>query len=163
VVLLLSNNTQAPVLKRASSLKVSALSFNRVAFYENEDVLNLLKKARPDLIVLAGFLWLFPLNILKSFPNKVINIHPALLPDFGGKGMYGDNVHKAVIASAKKESGITIHYVTPEYDKGDVIFQAKTQISAQDSSETLAKKIHDLEYEHFPLVIENLLLHPKNG
>jgi phosphoribosylglycinamide formyltransferase-1 len=157
IALVLSNRATAKVLEKANKLDISAISFNRTAFYETDQILAILDKINPNLIVLAGFLWLFPENILKAFPNKVINIHPALLPDFGGKGMYGDRVHKAIIASAKKESGITIHYVTPEYDKGNVIFQAKTPISKGETAETLAVKIHELEYEHFPKVIEELL------
>lgn len=163
VSLVLSNNNKAKVLERANALKTSAISFNRNAFYDSECILQLLKNLQPDLIVLAGFLWLFPQKILNLFPNKVINIHPALLPNFGGKGMYGGNVHNAVIASGVKESGITIHYVTPEYDKGGVIFQAKTKIIEGDTAETVAGKIHTLEYEHFPKIIEQLLNFSKNG
>jgi len=157
IALVLSNRANAKVLERANKLDISAISFNRTALYKTDQILAILDKINPNLIVLAGFLWLFPENILKAFPNKVINIHPALLPDFGGKGMYGDRVHNAIIASAKKESGITIHFVTPEYDKGNVIFQAKTPISEGETAETLAGKIHGLEYEHFPKVIEKLL------
>lgn len=157
VTLVLSNNPKAGVINRANTLKVSAITFNRTAFYESDHILQVLQAENPDLIVLAGFLWLFPRKILAHFPNRVINIHPALLPDFGGKGMYGDHVHKAVIASEKKESGITIHYVTPEYDKGSIIFQEKVSISPADTPDTLAEKIHKLEYKHFPVVIENLL------
>lgn len=157
IALVLSNRATAKVLERANKLDISAISFNRTALYKTDQILAILDKINPNLIVLAGFLWLFPENILKTFPNKVINIHPALLPDFGGTGMYGDHVHKAIIAAAKKESGITIHYVTPEYDKGNVIFQAKTPISEDETAETLAEKIHQLEYEHFPKVIEKLL------
>ncbi len=157
IALVLSNRATAKVLERANKLDISAISFNRTALYKTDQILAILDKINPNLIVLAGFLWLFPENILKAFPNKVINIHPALLPDFGGKGMYGDRVHQAVIASAKKESGITIHFVTPEYDKGNVIFQAKTPISEDETAESLAEKIHELEYEHFPKVIEELL------
>ncbi len=163
VSLVLSNNHKAKVLERANTLKTGAISFNRSAFYNSDSILQLLKNIEPDLIVLAGFLWLFPQRILNFFPNKVINIHPALLPEFGGKGMYGSNVHNAVIASGVKESGITIHYVTPEYDKGAIIFQAKTEITSKDTSETVAAKIHELEYEHFPKVIEQVLNPIKNG
>ncbi len=163
VVLILSNKPDAYVLKRAAKFNISAFSFNRTALYKTDNVLDLVKSTRPDLIVLAGFLWLFPSNILNAFPEKVINIHPALLPDFGGKGMYGHHVHNAVIAAAKEESGITIHYVTNEYDKGSIIFQAKTAITKEDTPQTLAQKIHQLEYKNFPVVIENLLLSSKNG
>ena len=157
VVQVLTNNPHAKVLDRCKRLKVSALSFNRIAFTQTEDVLNILKSSNPDLIVLAGFLWKFPENILKNFPNKVINIHPALLPKFGGKGMYGMNVHKAVVENKETETGITIHYVNENYDEGAIIFQAKCKIEASDSAEDVATKIHKLEMEHFPKVIDRLL------
>lgn len=157
VVQVLTNNPHAKVLDRCKRLKVSALSFNRIAFTQTEDVLNILKSNQPDLIVLAGFLWKFPENILKNFPNKVINIHPALLPKFGGKGMYGMNVHKAVVENKETETGITIHYVNENYDEGAIIFQAKCKVEASDSAEDVATKIHKLEMEHFPKVIDRLL------
>ena len=158
VVLVLTNNPQAKVLDRCKILKVSALSFNRIAIYERQDVLDILKAAQPDLIVLAGFLWKFPENILHQFPNKVINIHPALLPKYGGKGMYGNFVHEAVVANKEVETGITIHYVNKHYDEGAVIFQAKCDVTPSDTSETVASKIHELEMEHFPKVVEKILL-----
>jgi len=157
VVQVLTNNPHAKVLDRCKRLKVSALSFNRIAFTQTEDVLNILKSSNPDLIVLAGFLWKFPENILKNFPNKVINIHPALLPKFGGKGMYGMNVHKAVVENKETETGITIHYVNENYDEGAIIFQAKCKVEASDSAEDVATKIHKLEMEHFPKVVDDLL------
>ena len=157
VVQVLTNNPHAKVLDRCKRLKVSALSFNRIAFTQTEDVLNILKSSNPDLIVLAGFLWKFPENILKNFPNKVINIHPALLPKFGGKGMYGTNVHKAVVENKETETGITIHYVNENYDEGAIIFQAKCKVEASDSAEDVATKIHKLEMEHFPKVVDDLL------
>lgn len=163
VVQVLSNNKDAKVLDRAKSLAVPAFSFNRPAFYKSDDVLNLVQSTKPDLIVLAGFLWLFPEKIIQAFPNKVINIHPALLPNFGGKGMYGMNVHNAVSAFAKAQpnkktfTGITIHKVTPEYDKGDFLFQAKVEVTENDNPESIAKKVHELEYEHFPKVIADFL------
>ena len=158
VVLVLTNNPQAKVLDRCKILKVSALSFNRIAIYERQDVLDILKAAQPDLIVLAGFLWKFPENILHQFPNKVINIHPALLPKYGGKGMYGNFVHEAVVVNKEVETGITIHYVNEHYDEGAVIFQAKCDVTPSDTSETVASKIHELEMEHFPKVVEKILL-----
>ena len=157
IALILTNKPSANVLKRANKLNISALCFNRKSFYGTKQILAVLKDINPDLIVLAGFLWLFPENILNAFPHKVINIHPALLPDFGGKGMYGNHVHQAVITAKREESGITIHYVTSEYDRGNIIFQAKTPISEGETLETLTEKIHALEYEHFPKVIEKLL------
>jgi len=162
VVLILSNKKQAKVLERAKEASIPALSFNRPALYDSDIILNILEDIQPDLIVLAGFLWLFPDKIINLFPNKVINIHPALLPQFGGKGMYGMHVHRAVCAFAKAQketvySGISIHYVTSKYDEGALIFQAKIPVSANETPETLAKKIHLLEHEHFPEVIERLL------
>jgi len=167
VVQVLSNKANAKVLERATLLDVSAFSFNKVALYKRDDVLNIVKAAQPDIIVLAGFLWLFPEKIIKAFPNKIINIHPALLPDFGGKGMYGMNVHRAVHAFAKAEhlknpakkiyTGITIHKVTPEYDKGDIIFQAKVEVTENDTPESIAANIHTLEYANFPEVIAAFL------
>ena len=157
VIQVLTNNPQAKVLDRCKKLKVSALSFNRTAFSQTDDVLNVLKAAQPDLIVLAGFLWKFPEFILDQFPNKVINIHPALLPKYGGKGMYGNFVHEAVVANKETETGITIHYVNEHYDEGAIIFQAKCEVVSSDTAETVASKIHELEMEHFPKVVEKLL------
>ncbi|WP_109302129.1 phosphoribosylglycinamide formyltransferase [Aquimarina sp. AU474] len=152
-----SNNQRAKVLRRAHDLKTKALHFDRVSFYDTNDVLNILKDAQPDLIVLAGFLWIFPKKIIDIFPNSVINIHPALLPKYGGKGMYGNHVHEAVVRNKEKESGITIHYVNEHYDEGAIIFQAKTPVDKNDTAEDVAHAIHQLEYKHFPIVIEKLL------
>ncbi|MFL1894516.1 phosphoribosylglycinamide formyltransferase [Aquimarina sp. 2-A2] len=152
-----SNRPQAKVLRRAHEHKVKALHFDRNSFYETNEVLNILKDAKPDLIVLAGFLWIFPKKIIDVFPDKVINIHPALLPKYGGKGMFGDHVHHAVINNQEKESGITIHFVNEKYDDGAILFQAKTSISENDNAKDLAKAIHKLEHKHFPTVIEKLL------
>jgi len=157
VTLVLTNNPHAKVLERCKRLNVSAFSFNRAAFTATEDVLNMLKNAQPDLIVLAGFLWKFPEDILEHFPNKVINIHPALLPKYGGKGMYGMHVHNAVVKHAETETGITIHYVNENYDEGAIIFQAKCDVLTSDTAEDVAAKIHALEMEHFPKVIDKLL------
>lgn len=156
VKLVLSNKAKAHVLNRANSLEIPALSFNKQAI-NNGYIKTIIDDIKPDLIVLAGYLWLFPDDILNAYKNKVINIHPALLPKYGGKGMYGMNVHNAVIAQGEKESGITIHYVTSEYDKGAIIFQATTQIDKEDTPDDLATKIHALEHEHFPQVLEKLL------
>ncbi len=157
VIQVLSNNPHAKVLDRAKLLNISALSFNRIAFSQTNDVLNILKASKPDLIVLAGFLWKFPDFILHEFPHKVINIHPALLPKYGGKGMYGNFVHEAVVANKESESGITIHYVNEHYDEGAIIFQAKCMVNSSDSADDVAAKIHQLEMKHFPKVIEELL------
>ncbi len=157
VILVLTNNPYAKVLDRCKNLKVSALSFNRIAFYQSNDVLNILKASQPDLIVLAGFLWKFPEIILQEFPNKVINIHPALLPKYGGKGMYGNFVHDAIVKNKETETGISIHYVNEHYDEGAMIFQVKCEVTTSDTAETVAAKIHELEMEHFPKVVEKLL------
>ncbi|WP_033959405.1 phosphoribosylglycinamide formyltransferase [Psychroserpens jangbogonensis] len=157
VIQVLTNNSRAKVLDRAKNLNVSALSFNRIAFSKTNDVLNILEASKPDLIVLAGFLWKFPEHILKAFPNKVINIHPALLPKYGGKGMYGMHVHEAVVSNKEKKTGITIHYVNEKYDEGAIIFQATCDVNVSDSAQNVADKIHELEMEHFPKVVEKLL------
>ena len=157
VIQILTNNPHAKVLERAKKLNVSALSFNKIAFTQTEDVLNILKSSQPDLIVLAGFLWKFPEFILSQFPYKVINIHPALLPQYGGKGMYGMHVHEAVVLNKEEETGITIHYVNEHYDEGAIIFQAKCKVNTSDSAQDVANKIHTLEMEHFPKVVERLL------
>lgn len=154
---LLSNNPQALALDKAKALGVNTMVFTRDDFYVNGRVLSFLQDEQPDLIVLAGFLWLVPSDVVKAFPGRIINIHPALLPNYGGKGMYGDKVHKAVIDNKEKQSGITIHYVNEKYDDGDIIFQASCSVSPDDTPETLALKIHALEYEHFPKVILRLL------
>ena len=157
VIQVLTNNPRAKVLDRCKNLNVSALSFNRTAFTKTTDVLDLLKNSQPDLIVLAGFLWKFPENILAHFPNKVINVHPALLPKYGGKGMYGMHVHEAVVNNKEKETGITIHYVNEHYDEGAIIFQAKCKVNITDSAEDVAKTNHLLEIEHFPEVVKQVL------
>lgn len=157
VIQVLTNNPHAKVLNRCKNLKISALSFNRIAFSKTEDVLNILKTSQPDLIILAGFLWKFPEFILNEFKNKVINIHPALLPKYGGKGMYGMHVHNAIVANKESETGITIHYVNENYDEGAIIFQAKCDVKTSDNAEDVAAKIHELEMEHFPKVVKQLL------
>lgn len=157
VVLVLSNKPAAGVLEKASDLGVETCVFERRQFYETRDVLKLLKDRGIDFIVLAGFLWLVPEYLLDAFQGRIINIHPALLPKYGGKGMYGRHVHEAVLRNGEKESGITIHQVNPEYDEGDVVFQARCEVQPGDTPETLASRIHELEYAHFPAVVEQLL------
>ncbi len=157
VAAVLSNRRSAKVLRRAYELEVQALYFDRDAFYNSNEVLHVLQDIKPDLIILAGFLWMVPQNIIENFPNRIVNIHPALLPNYGGKGMYGMRVHQAVITNKEKESGITIHFVNQDYDEGQPIFQAKTIIEEHDSPESLASKIHELEHHHFPLIIEQIL------
>ncbi|MCL2649602.1 MAG: phosphoribosylglycinamide formyltransferase [Candidatus Azobacteroides sp.] len=153
---IISNKEEAYVHERAKKLGVSSYTFSRADF-ENGKVLEFLKKCQVDFLILAGFLLKIPDNLLLAFPDKIVNIHPALLPKFGGKGMYGSRVHEAVIASKEKESGITIHYVNENYDEGQIIFQAKCEILPTDTPDDLAKKVHALEYEFFPKVIENIL------
>lgn len=157
VVQILTNNPHAKVLDRAKRLNISALSFNRKAYSKTDDVLNIIKLQQPDLIVLAGFLWKIPESFIKAFPNKIINIHPALLPKFGGKGMYGMHVHEAVVANKETETGITIHYVNENYDEGAIIFQVKCDVISSDTAEDVAGKIHELEMEYFPKVVDKLL------
>ncbi len=157
IELLIVNKANAYVLERAKQLNVKSLYFNREDFYSTNKVVDALLENKIDFIVLAGFLWLVPNNILKEYDNKIINIHPALLPNYGGKGMHGHHVHQAVIAAKEQESGITIHYVNERYDEGNIIFQAKCEITPEDTADTLAEKIHLLEKEHFPKVIDSLL------
>ncbi len=157
VIQVLTNNPHAKVIDKCNRLNVSSLSFNRTDFYNSSKVLDTLKKNNPDLIVLAGFLWKFPEAVLNEFQNKVINIHPALLPKYGGKGMYGKHVHQAVLDNKETETGITIHYVNENYDEGTTIFQTKCNVELTDSLEDIAAKIHKLEMEHFPKVVELLL------
>jgi phosphoribosylglycinamide formyltransferase-1 len=157
VVLILTNNPQAYVLQRADNFEIPSHIFNRNEFYHTDDVINLLKNLQVDLIVLAGFLWLVPKSLLAAFPNKIINLHPALLPKFGGKGMYGDNVHKAILEAGEEESGITIHFVNAEFDEGEVIHQSRFKIEPGDNLEMVKFKGQQLEHQHFPKVIENLL------
>jgi formyltetrahydrofolate-dependent phosphoribosylglycinamide formyltransferase len=153
-----SNNPSAFVLDRAKQLGVSTHVFNRKQFNNPEDLLKDLIAQSPDLIVLAGFLWKVPCHIIDAFPNKIINIHPALLPKHGGKGMYGHHVHQAVIDAKEMESGISIHYVNSQYDQGAIIFQAKTTIGPDETPKSLAQKIHNLEHRYFSEEIEKLLL-----
>jgi phosphoribosylglycinamide formyltransferase 1 len=157
VVLILTNNPQAYVLQRADNFEIPSHIFARKEFYETDDVIRLLKNLQVDLIVLAGFLWLIPDSMLKAFPNKIINLHPALLPKFGGKGMYGDHVHKAVLAAKEEESGITIHFAGEHFDEGEIIHQSRFKIEPGDNLEEIKFKGQQLEHHHFPRVIESLL------
>jgi phosphoribosylglycinamide formyltransferase-1 len=158
VTLVLSNRRDAFVLERATRLKIPWYFFDQSKFYDTGEVLDCLLKNGIDLIVLAGFLWLVPGDILKQYNRKIINIHPALLPKYGGKGMYGERVHRAVIENGDKISGITIHFVNESYDKGDIIFQERCKVDPSDTPDSLAMKIHSLEYQHYPRVIEEMIL-----
>lgn len=157
VSVILSNKSDAYVLVRAKKLNIPSIVFDRHTFYDTSGISEILKKNNIDLIVLAGFLWLIPEDLIRSYRGRIINIHPALLPKYGGKGMYGSRVHEAVIQSGDKESGISIHYVTEKYDEGNIIFQAKCDVLPDDTTETLAQRIHQLEYEHYPEVIEKII------
>lgn len=156
VVLILSNKPDAYVLERAKKFGVPTHVFNRSTFKNTNEIVDLLQSQNISLVVLAGFLWLIPEQLIQAFPNQIINIHPALLPKYGGKGMYGMNVHNAVKEAGETETGITIHYVNEQYDEGQIIHQAKCQVTPEDSPEDIAQKIHLLEHEYFPKVIEKL-------
>lgn len=157
VALVLSNNPEAFVLQRADNFEIPTHVFDKHDFYQTDEVVNLLNRLDIDLVVLAGFLWLVPENLLKAFPNKIINIHPALLPKFGGKGMYGDRVHKAILDAGEEEHGITIHFVNEHFDEGEVIYQAKFRVEPGDTLEIIKFNGQQLEHLHYPKVIENLL------
>jgi phosphoribosylglycinamide formyltransferase-1 len=155
--LVLTNNVSAGVIERAKQLGVPCVVFNKKDFYETDAVLNLLLDKKIDLIVLAGFLLLVPEKLIRRFEKRIINIHPALLPGFGGKGFYGKNVHQSVIDSGNILSGITVHYVNEKFDDGEIIFQAACHVSKKDTADSLAEKIHDLEYRYYPVVVEKIL------
>lgn len=148
------NNPKAFVIERCRLLGIPCIIFNRDDFYHSTQVLQLLRAFETDLIVLAGFLWLVPQNLVAAYPHRILNIHPALLPKHGGKGMYGMHVHQAVIDKKETESGITIHTVDEEYDKGHIVFAAKVDVEPTDTAESLSQKIHALEYQYFPQVIK---------
>ena len=157
IALVVSNKPTANVLNRATDAGIETLLIDRNTFYQSNYTIEQLKGAKIDLIVLAGFLWMIPEALIKEFPNKIVNIHPALLPKFGGQGMYGIKVHQAVIEANEQQSGISIHYVNEHYDEGEIIAQYTCFIQPDDTPETLAQKIHQLEYEYFPKTIEKLL------
>lgn len=154
VVLILTNNPEAGVVARAQNAEVPCLIFNREEFGPDGKVVQSLELQGVDLIVLAGFLWLVPKHLIDRYRGRIINIHPALLPSFGGKGFYGDKVHRAVIESHSIISGISVHQVNEHFDEGDVIFQAACHVAKDETPESLAKKVHALEYRYFPVVIE---------
>lgn len=156
IVSFLTNNKNAKVLERAKRLGVESLVFSRTEFNDVNSIGKYLKE-NADFIVLAGFLWKIPEYLIQLFPDKIINIHPALLPKYGGKGMYGMHVHNAVVENKEEKSGITIHYVNEHYDEGTIIFQAETEVLISDTPEDVAAKIHELEYKHFPRIIEKVL------
>lgn len=157
VSLVVSNKNDAYILQRAEQYNVPAVCLPKSQLSEPSVLLSLLSEHQIDFIVLAGFLLQIPLFLIKKYPNKIVNIHPALLPRFGGKGMYGDRVHEAVLNAGDKETGITIHYVDQEYDSGDVIFQSKCEVLSTDTASDIAHKVHSLEYLHFPRIIEETI------
>jgi phosphoribosylglycinamide formyltransferase-1 len=157
VVIVLTNNPEAYVLQRADNFEIPSHIFDKHEFYKTNNVVDLLKNLQIDLIVLAGFMWLIPQNLLKAFPNKIINIHPALLPKYGGKGMYGDRVHQAIIDAHEEESGITIHFIDEHFDEGEIIHQSRFKIEPGDDLEMLKFKGQQLEHLHYPKVVEQLL------
>lgn len=156
IAAVISNKPEAKVLERAKKYQIPHFVFLKDDF-STDKVLNKIEEIKPDLIVLAGFLLKFPSNIIELYPNKIINIHPALLPKYGGKGMYGMNVHRAILENNETETGISIHYVDEHYDNGDMIFQKSVSIENCKTPEEIAQKVHELEHEHFPKVIERLL------
>ncbi|MCK9613664.1 MAG: phosphoribosylglycinamide formyltransferase [Bacteroidales bacterium] len=158
VSLILTNNKDAFVIERAKKHDIPCFIFTSAELKQTTLVLDKLSEFNIDFIVLAGFLLLIPQNIIRAFPNKIINIHPALLPKYGGKGMYGDFVHEAVRQSGDTETGISIHFVSEKYDDGAVIFQARCLVTKEDTSETIAQKVHQLEYKYFPEIIEKVIL-----
>jgi formyltetrahydrofolate-dependent phosphoribosylglycinamide formyltransferase len=157
VALIVCNKPGAGVLTIAENNNIPSLLIEKERFFSGDHYLPELQKHKIDFIVLAGFLWKIPVPVINAFPKKIINIHPALLPEFGGKSMYGNKVHEAVIAAKKNESGITIHYVDEVYDHGEIIFQAKCPVEDMDTAETLAQKIHVLEHAHYPAVLADLI------
>jgi len=152
----LTNNENAGVIERAKNYNIPSFIFNREDLNEGK-VLQIVNEIKPDLIVLAGFLLKFPSDIIAAYPDKVINIHPALLPKYGGKGMYGINVHRAVLENKEKESGITIHFVNDNYDEGNIIYQHTVVVEHCTTAEEVGEHVLALEHEHFPRIIEQLL------
>jgi phosphoribosylglycinamide formyltransferase-1 len=157
VSLIVCNNPQAAVLKIAEKENISFILIEKERFFRGDAYVSELKNAGIDFMVLAGFLWKLPSGLIKAFQQRIVNIHPALLPKYGGKGMYGHHVHQSVIDNKEKESGISIHYVDELYDHGKIIFQAKCPVLPDDTVESLAQRIHQLEHKHYPRIIESLL------
>lgn len=157
IALVLTNNADAYVLQRADNFEIPTHIFDRNEFYQTDEVVDLLKNLEIDFIVLAGFLWLIPKNLIHAYPGRIVNIHPALLPKFGGKGMYGDHVHNAVMAAGETEGGITIHYVNENYDEGEYIYQARYRIDKNDNLEMVKFKGQQLEHQHYPRVVETIV------
>ena len=157
IALVLTNNPDAYVLQRADNFEIPSHIFDKQEFYKTDNIIDLLKNLDIDFIVLAGFLWLIPENLILNYPGRIINIHPAILPKFGGKGMYGDHVHHAVMQAGESEGGITIHYVDKHYDEGEFIYQAKYKIEKEDTLELIKFKGQQLEHLHYPRIVESLV------
>ena len=162
VVSVFTNNASAKVIERAKKHQIPVEIFSKNELLER-NVLQKIQKIAPDLIILAGFLLKFPENIIEKYPHKIINIHPALLPNYGGKGMYGMHIHRAVVENKEKETGISIHFVNENYDEGAIIFQKSVALNEGDTAETVAEKIHELEQKYFPEIIEKLLKENSNA
>jgi len=158
VKVIVCNKAKAGVLAKAELYNVETLMIDRPSFYEGQSILDELNQRDIDLVVLAGFLWLVPEYLVNAYDQRIVNIHPALLPKYGGKGMYGHHIHEAVKAAGDQQSGMTIHYVNEHYDEGAIIFQAKCSLQSTDSPEDISKKVLQLEHQHYPQVIENLIL-----
>jgi phosphoribosylglycinamide formyltransferase-1 len=156
--LVVCNNPDAGAIARAESLGIPLMMIDKKSFKNPEPLTAELFKKQIDWIILAGFLWLIPKVLIQAYPNKIVNIHPALLPAYGGKGMYGEKVHQAVIQNGEKQSGITIHFVNEHYDAGAIIFQQQLELQADETPESLAQRIHELEYKYYPEVIEKVVL-----
>jgi len=157
ISLVLTNNAEAYVLQRADNFEIPTHIFDKNEFYKTDEVIDLLKNLEIDFIVLAGFLWLIPKSLIHAYPGRIVNIHPAILPKFGGKGMYGDHVHNAVMAAGEAEGGITIHYVNENYDEGEYIYQARYRIDKSDNLEMIKFKGQQLEHQHYPRVVETIV------
>lgn len=158
VAMIVCNNPQAGVVERAHRLRIPLVMVSKRVLYEDQSLLYTLRQEGIDALVLAGFLWLVPAYLIQAYPQRIVNLHPALLPAFGGKGMYGIKVHEAVIAAGEKESGISIHLVNEHYDKGQLLAQFRTPIAAGETAESLAEKIHQLEHRHFPETVATWLV-----
>ncbi|MBB6240376.1 phosphoribosylglycinamide formyltransferase [Pedobacter riviphilus] len=157
ISLVLTNNADAYVLQRADNFEIPTHIFDKNEFYKTDEVVDLLKNLEIDFVVLAGFLWLIPKSLINAYPGRIVNIHPAILPKFGGKGMYGDHVHHAVMAAGETEGGITIHYVNENYDEGEYIYQARYRIDKNDNLEMVKFKGQQLEHQHYPRIVETIV------
>ena len=157
VTLIVSNKEDAYVLERARTFDLPAIVCSKMDFLSTNKVVDILRGYKIDFIILAGFLLRIPENIIHIYPNRIVNIHPALLPKYGGKGMYGDHVHEAVVKAGEHESGITIHYINERYDEGNIIFQVSCRVLPSDTPHDVAEKVHALEYKYYPRVIEDVL------